>query len=208
MVHRREINNETLVLGNQGALFGNAMTWWDHRTGSIWSQPLGEAIAGPRKGDRLENLPVEFTTWGAWQEAHADTLALDAVGKPSRFALREFLIVLDGDRETRGWSVPDVQTQGAINDVVEGQPVAVVSDPNNDQRWSVFSRTVGDRVVELETDGDVLRDILTGSTFDPVRGFGRSGPLLDESLELLPGFTSFPEDFDTFWPDGTIWPAS
>jgi hypothetical protein len=42
MVHRRELNGTVLVLGNQGALWGNAMTWWDHGTGSIWSQPIVE----------------------------------------------------------------------------------------------------------------------------------------------------------------------
>ncbi len=205
MVHRREVNDETLILGNQGALWGNAMTWWDHSTGSVWSQPLGEAIAGPRKGERLENLPVEFTTWGAWKEAHPDTLALVADGRPSRFALADFLIVLDTDDETRSWPVPDVQGQGVINDVVGGQPVAVVSDPTNAQRWIVLSREVAGTEVDLEIADLVLRDRITGSTFDPVRGFGLSGPLMDESLALLPGFTSFPDDFATFWPDGSIW---
>ena len=51
MVHRRDLNGEVLMLGNQGALLGNAMTWWDHDTGSVWSQPLGEAVMGPRTGD-------------------------------------------------------------------------------------------------------------------------------------------------------------
>ena len=31
------------------------------------------------------------------------------------------------------------------------------------------------------------------------------GPLLGETLDLLPGFTAFPGDFPTFWPDGRIW---
>lgn len=214
MVHRREINTEVLVLGNQGALFGNAMTWWDHSTGSVWSQPLGEAIAGPRKGERLDVLPVEFTTWGAWKEAHPQTLALQADGKPSRFALAEMLIVLDNDRETSGYRVPDVQDRGVINDVVGGVQVAIVSDPTNDQRWAVFARTLesdGEKpslVVDLRVQGEVLLDVASGSTFDPVRGFGLTGPLSDRSLELLPGFTAFPRDFATFWPDGAIWLAN
>ena len=77
MVHRREIDGEELVFGNQGALWGNAMTWWDHGTGSIWSQPIAEAILGPRKGDRLELFPSTLTRWGPWREAHPETLALD-----------------------------------------------------------------------------------------------------------------------------------
>ena len=34
MVHRREVNGEVLIFGNQGALWGNAMTWFDHDTGT------------------------------------------------------------------------------------------------------------------------------------------------------------------------------
>ena len=75
MVHRRELDGEEVIFGNQGALWGNAMTWWDHDTGSIWSQPLGEAILGPRKGERFELLPSTLTTWEAWQSAHPETLA-------------------------------------------------------------------------------------------------------------------------------------
>lgn len=49
MVHRRELDGAEIVFGNQGALYKDAMTWWDHDTGSVWSQPTGEAILGPRK---------------------------------------------------------------------------------------------------------------------------------------------------------------
>ena len=78
MVHRRELDGKLLVMGNQGALWGNAMTWWDHDTGSIWSQPLGEAIAGPRRGQRLEPYPVTLTKWDAWLERHRVLRAMAA----------------------------------------------------------------------------------------------------------------------------------
>ena len=69
MVHRREVDGEPIVLGNHGALFGNAMTWYDHETGSVWSQPTGEAILGPLTGTKLELLPSTLTTWGDWRDA-------------------------------------------------------------------------------------------------------------------------------------------
>ena len=86
MVHRRSIEGQEIVFGVQGALWGNAMTFWDHDTGSIWSQPLGEAIAGPRKGQTLETLPVAFTTWGAWQEIHPDSLPLSDIAAQRKTA--------------------------------------------------------------------------------------------------------------------------
>ena len=205
MVHRREVNGETLVFGVHGALWGNAMTWWDHSTGSIWSQPLGEAIAGPLKGETVELLPSQFTSWGAWREEHPDSLALAAPGGRSGFDLGGFYLVVDFTEEARAYPVSDLRRVGVVNDVVAGLELAVVIDPTEPDRWAVFSRRVGDEVVELEVAGEVLRDVVTGSTFDPARGFGLSGPLEGEILDLLPGLTSFPGDYGTFWPDGTIW---
>ena len=205
MVHRREVNGETLIFGVHGALWGNAMTWWDHSTGSIWSQPLGEAIAGPRKGQTVELVASEFTTWGAWRDEHPGTLALDAPAGPSGFDLADFYIVVDFTDEARAYPVPDLRRAGVVNDVVAGLEIAVVSDPTEPDRWAVFSRRVGDTVVELEVDGEVLRDTVSGTTFDPTRGFALDGELQGEILDLLPGLTSFPGDYDTFWPDGTVW---
>ena len=76
MVHRREIKWEELIFGNQGALFRNAMTWWDHDTGSVWSQTLGEAILGPLAGKQLEPVPSTLTLWVAWRRVWPGTLVL------------------------------------------------------------------------------------------------------------------------------------
>ena len=212
LVHRREVNGETLTFGVQGALFMNAMTWWDHVTGSIWSQPLGEAIAGPLLGETVELFPSEFTTWGSWREANPDTLALDGPGGPTGFDLGDLFIVVDFDEEVRAYPVSDLRQVGVVNDVVAGAEIAVVSDPTDPDRWAVFSRRVGDVVVELEIAGEVLRDRVTGTTFHPARGIGLDGELRDARLARLPAFTTFPGGgptkvpiFEAFWPDGTVW---
>jgi len=208
LVHRRELDGKELVFGNQGALWGNAMTWWDHDTGSIWSQPLGEAIAGPRRGKTLELLPSTLTTWDAWRQAHPDSLALNARGGSSGFDLDRLVLVVDFGRETVAYPVEELQERGPANDIVAGEPIAVVLDPADDQRWSIFSRVVGDRVLTFEVIDRTLRDVETGTIWDPVRGRGLQGPLQSEQLDLLPGFTSFPDDYFTFWPDGRVWPPS
>ncbi len=205
MVHRREVGDETLTFGVQGALWGNAMTWWDHSTGSIWSQPLGEAIAGPRKGQTVDLLPSEFTTWGAWRDEHPDTLALDVPAWPSRFDLGDFFLVVDFTDQARAYPVPELRAVGVVNDTVAGVEIAVVSDPTDPERWAVFSRQFGDGVVELEVEGRVLRDTVTGATFDPTKGRALDGPFEGEFLGQLPALTSFPGDYGTFWPDGSVW---
>ena len=205
MVHRREVNGKEIVLGNQGALWGNAMTWWDHDTGSVWSQPIGEAILGPRKGESIELLPSVLTQWGPWKEAHPETLALDAGAGFDSFRLEQMALVVDFDTEVVAYGVLPLRTVGVVNDVVAGVEIAVVLDPANDQRWTVFSRRLDEVVVELAIVDGELVDIQSGTRFDANRGIGSGGALDGETLDILPAFTSFPADVGTFWPEARFW---
>ncbi|MCH7845863.1 MAG: DUF3179 domain-containing protein [Acidobacteria bacterium] len=205
MVHRRQIDGEDIVFGNQGALWGNAMTWWDHDTGSVWSQPIGEAILGPRKGETIELLPSSLTLWGTWKAEHPQTVALDVTAGFDRFSLSQMALVIDFGTDVAAYSVPLLRDVGVVNDVVAGLEVAVLIDPADDQRWAVFSRRLDDTIVELSiVDGEVV-DVASGTRFDPTRGIGRGGDLDGEILDLLPAFTSFPKDVPTFWPEARFW---
>ncbi len=206
MVHRRELEGKEIVLGNQGALWGQAMTWWDHETGSVWSQPLGEAIAGPLQGATLELMPSTLTTWQAWQDAYPDTMALDAPGWATAFELQDMAIVVDMGTESVAYAIPALREAGAVNDVVAGIEVVVAIDPADPQRWSVFSRRLDNTTIKLDLTNDGLVDTATGTVFDAFSGVGRSGPLADQSLDKLAAFTSFPSDYITFFPEGRIWP--
>ena len=201
MVHRREIDGTELVLGNHGALWGNAMTWWDHETGSIWSQPLGEAILGPLKGARLELLSSTLSTWADWRALHPNTLAMDAENRRIGFDLDDMAIVVEFADASAAFPVPHLREVGVANHTVAGVPIAVVADPTADQ-WAVFSRRLDERVVELEWVDGQLREIGGSSAFDASTGQATAG---EESLDILPGFTSFPRDYTTFFPDGEFW---
>lgn len=199
MVHRREVEGEEIVLGNQGDLYQTAMTWWDHGTGSVWSQPRGEAILGPLAGTRLDLMSSTLTDWATWRERHPDTLALDAAGAPTGFELEEMVVVVELGGEAVGYPIPQVRQVGVVNDTVGGEPVAVVAG----RGWAVFSREVGGRVVELTREGDRLVDSKTGSTWEAARGQPVAGPL-GEPLAVLPAFTEFPHRFQVHF-DGRLW---
>ena len=202
MVHRCEIDGRDILFGNHGALLGSAMTWWDHETGSIWSQPLGEAVAGPHKGKKLSLLPSQLTSWGTWRAQHPTTLALDAPGHPSSFELDTMNIVMEIGDEGAAYAVDTVRKLGVVNDVVAGVPVAVVVDQRTRDQWAVFARTVEERVLRLELRDGALEEADTGSRWHAGTGVGIDGPLAAVSLPRIPAFTSFPSDFDTFWPEG------
>ena len=171
----------------------------------MWSQPIGEAIAGPRKGQRIELLPSSLTTWASWRDAHPNTLALDAAARQGGFALEDMVVVVDFASDAAAYPIADLQRGEIANDVVAGAPIAVLVDPADGEFWRVFSRTLDDRTVTLFRQGDDVLDVETGSVWDPRLGIARTGPLAGEVLDLLPGFTAFPSDFSTFWPDGRIW---
>ncbi|GMQ94420.1 MAG: hypothetical protein BMS9Abin12_1910 [Acidimicrobiia bacterium] len=206
MVHRRSIEDREVIFGNQGALWGNAMTWFDHETGSVWSQPLGEAILGPAKGTTLELLPSTLTQWGEWKRLHPDTKALDSPGVPTRFALTQMSIVVSFRDDSAAYPLRDLTE--VVNDEVDGVPVAIVVEPDRRESWTVFSRTLDDGVIvtlALTDDGNLI-DTVSGTTFHISRGTGMEGPLADQMLDQLPAFTSFTKDYFTFYPNGRIWP--
>jgi len=202
MVHRREINGSEIVLGNHGALWGNAMTWYDHGTGSVWSQPIGEAILGPLKGETLGLLPSTLTRWGDWVEAHPDSFALDAPATPNGFALQSMAIVVELNDVSVAFPVEPVRERQVVNSEVGGAPIAVRVDPLGDN-WAVFSRQLDDRVVELESANGSLVEIGGAGRWDPNTGLAVDDDHQD--LGLLPGFSSFPNDYVTFFADGAFW---
>lgn len=205
MVHRREVNGHEINLGNHGALYKNAMTWWDHDTGSIWSQPTGEAILGPRKGARLELLPSTLTPWSAWREAHPDTLALDFGADAAGYALDDMLIVVDLGDEAVGFPFPTVRRLRVVNATVSDVPVAVVTSGGNSDRWAVFLRRLNERTLDLGMNGAMFVDEQTGTEWDPVSGVAMKGPLAGERLDVLPAFTEFAPNFEDHFQDGRIW---
>jgi hypothetical protein len=49
---------------------------YDRATNSYFPQIRGEAISGERKGDKLVQFRVVWTTWEQWKQQHPDTLVL------------------------------------------------------------------------------------------------------------------------------------
>jgi len=197
-----------VMFGNQGDLFGNAMTWWDHDTGSVWSQPTGEALVGPRRGQRLELLPSTLTTWGAWRSSHPNTLALDVAGWATGFHLEDMAVVVDLGLESAAYDIPSLRVSGMVDDVVAGVALSVVIDPDDPARWAVFERRLNGRLLEFELSPAGLVDSATATVFDPFTGVVRSGPLSTEILTRVPSFTAFPDDYRTFFPNGRQWPRN
>jgi len=181
----------------------NAMTWYDHETQSIWTQPLGRALTGPLKGTQLKIIPYSLVPWSTWREEHPDTLAL--IAERGSFRGQEpptdnFVIGVAIGDVARGYVYPAVANRIVVNDQLGDIPVVVHVNPEN-RNIHVFSRELNDGTVLTFTgDENQLIDEATGSVFDPSRGIGLAGEYSGVGLRELPYISSFDWAWLDFYP--------
>ncbi|MCP4424535.1 MAG: DUF3179 domain-containing protein [Chloroflexi bacterium] len=201
MVHDRRIDGETQIFGNAGGLFMNAMTWYDHETESIWSQPWGRAIQGELKGVELFPLPFQLTTWASWKAEHPQTLAM--MNDVQRLNRRQgfnpdFVIGLILADEAKAYYYRDVSETIVVNDVMGSFPVVVWAANNN---FHAYIRQVDEQALTFKSDGDKLIDNETGSTWDLTNGLAIDGPLTGQGLTAVPSMSAFDWAWEDFYPD-------
>lgn len=200
-MHDRRIQGGTKTFGNQGWLYMRAMTWWDHETQSIWSQPIGEALIGPLRGTRLRALPAALVPWTSWRAEHPQTLVLDEPG----FALfrerprDDFVIGIALGEYAKAYRYRDVAQARVINDTIGPHPVLIFADPGT-RRVQTFIRQVRDHVLRFAWQDQRVVDIPTGSTWDPLRGIAVAGPLRGDVLRTIPHNASFDWAWLDFYP--------
>jgi hypothetical protein len=134
------------------------MTWWDHDTGSIWSQPIGEAIMGERKGATLELLPSTLTTWKKWRNKYpqAQVLSFDTgysrnyssdpyldyyerqSGFRSFFKLgpgekeKELVVGIVVDGQAKAYPLSTIKNSGPLKDMLAGLELSLNFDKSTD----------------------------------------------------------------------------
>ncbi len=70
------IDGEVIEFGVSGVLHDSDLVMYDRKTDTLWQQITGQGIMGPRKGERLEILPMTMTDWQTWRQAHPETMVL------------------------------------------------------------------------------------------------------------------------------------
>ncbi len=178
----------------------NAMTWFDHDTGSVWSQVTGTALLGPLEGTSIELLASELSNWSDWREEFPDTLALRTQTASNTFRVKDLTVAARVNNEVAGLEFKDLREVGAISTVLGGQPILFVADPQLD-RWAVFSLLVDGSPVELELADRVLVDPVSGDRWDPSTGASFDGRM---ALDRVPTFSSNFNNFIDIFPDAQV----
>jgi hypothetical protein len=205
-VHDRRIDGETFVFGNAGALFMNAMTWWDRESGSIWSQPWGRAIKGDFKGVELFLLPSSIASWGSWRSQHPETLVmtndLDLLGSGRQGFNTDFVIGVLIDGNAKAYAFEEVRRQGLINDVIESFPVLLWAA---EKEYYVYLRETDTNTLTFRFEGDSIVDNETGSIWNIAQGRATEGPLAGQTLQALPSSSAFDWAWLDFYPQSEIY---
>ncbi len=196
----------------------NAMTWWDHETMSIWSQPWGAAIEGDLLGTQLTLVPFELVPWNVWLERHPETLVLvderGALSFLGQIPHDKFVIGVSFGEDAKGFYFRSTANAGVVNDQIGGFPVAVFADGDT-RGIDVFLRRAQGEKAELagvadpltfqvDSDGTV-NDLETNSAWDLRLGVAVSGPLRGAVLQRAPFISSFDWAWRDFFPQTTFW---
>jgi len=211
----------------------NVMVMYDRETDSLWSQLLGQAVQGPLKGTRLTFVESLQTSWAEWKTLYPDTLALQKDYRGSRDSytgyyesgsagvlgesrrderlyVKEFVVGVALGDEAKAYPFGQLNTEPVVNDVVNGQPVLVVFDPDS-ATAAVYSRQVDGRELSfaLSTPGGLdqatLVDAETGTTWAAFTGEGLSGPLARRELERIKSTSSFWFGWKDWYPETQVY---
>lgn len=180
------------------------MTWYDHETESIWTQPWGRALQGSLRGTQLQLIPFSLAPWATWLKEHPDTLALHTEGHYSRLTESDNFVagVAIGDF-VRAYPYLVISQLIVINDTLGDIPLLVYTNPET-RSIHIFVRQLSDGTHLTFEAGDTLNmvtDTLTGSAWDMTSGRAIEGELRREALREIPYISSFDWAWIDFYPN-------
>lgn len=201
----------------------NAM-FEDSRTGSWWRQATGEAVAGPMKGARLEELPSAQASWSSWLSEHpdSDVMEPDPAFAPSyermpafeqgtnesrltgrdeaSWGEKSWVVGVVADEHARAFDWNELVTARALSDRVGDVPVALILLPDGvtfrafDARWPG-----GIVVLSPDAASGRWRDSASGTIFTDA-GVALDGPHAGARLRTLAAYQEFWHSWRDFRP--------
>jgi len=136
------INGRQLIFGVSGLLYRRNLVLYDVETGSLWSQLLSEAVAGPLAGKEMKVLPVEHSAWGVWKTRYPDTRVLS--------------FATGGQRDYRQdpYSSYLISRKPALL-VAAGEAVKIYPFSELKKGYSPLVDQVGDKEITIAYDGEM-----------------------------------------------------
>lgn len=184
------------------------MTWWDHETQSIWSQPWGRAIVGPLKGTQLQIIPFSLVPWKTWLEERPHSLALipeDMGLVRAQTVSDDFVAGVAIDDIARGYPYEIISQQIITHDVLGDIPLLIHVNPHTRSIHIFIRQLSSGTILSFTGDAQQLIDDQTGSTWNPVRGLATRGDLKGQAMRELPYVSSFDWAWLDFYPQSDFY---
>ena len=201
----------------------------DDHTGSVWSHLDGSSLTGEYEGQRLEILPLQSTTWGAWRAEHPDTTVLDPDtgyryrGEPNlargglgrtfqatldgideRLPINELVIGVLAGSEAAAFPVDSIRDALPTQSEVGGVPIVILASPDGEPSLAYHRALTDGRVLDFERSSDgSVRDVQTGSRWAS-DGRAVEGALAGIQLTFVTSFLSEWYGWAAFNPDTRI----
>lgn len=201
----------------------NAM-FEDGTTRSWWRQATGEAVAGPRKGQRLTELPSRQMTLSAWLRLHPASLVMqpDTAFRKRYEDLADFdngkidsdlerrdsaswqpkswVVGILADNHAKAYDWNRLAAEGMIHDSLPGLPLLLLLEPDG-QSFHAWDRRVNGRALrfQVSADGYFITDLDTRSVWD-MNGMCLQGSLKGSRLQGVRAYQEFWHSWKTFQP--------
>lgn len=229
-MYDRELNGQELTFGVSGKLIRNVLVMYDRQTESLWSQLLGEAVAGPLLGSKLAFAPSWMMTWAEWKAQYPDTIALDKNGRrggrdsydsyyasasagvigetlyDDRLTTKEFVAGVELVETVIAYPYSALNETPYLNHTVADTALLVVFDPEAAVSL-VYDRTVNGQLLTFAAAAEPFRmtDAETGTLWDAFTGEAVDGPLAGQQLTRLKSTASFWFGWKDIHPDTLVY---
>jgi len=207
----------------------NVLVMYDRQSDTYWSQILGEAVEGPKKGAKLTPIAALMTTWDEWKSLHPQTKALvtngqggydsytgyyssnqagvlGEISKDERLPRKQLVTGVVVDEQPVVYPHSTLSERIVVNDTVNGKPLLVVYEPRS-RTAQIYSREVNEQTLTFlpSTEPGEITDEQTGSSWTLLTGVAGDGELAGNALERIPSTTSFWFGWKDWHPDTLVY---
>jgi hypothetical protein len=220
-VYNPQVNGKAETFRLVGMDHFNAM-FEDRTTQSWWRQVNGEAVAGPLKGNFLQEIFSEQMTLEAWLARHPDSFILQpdsafleqykdlekfdegkmsgSLERTDSLSWREksWVVGVTIGGQSRAYDWNDVKSLRVINDELNGVPLTVVLQDDT-ASFHVWNRIIKGDTLQFYYNEGKIRDVKTGSWWDWA-GRCIDGYYRDAALQPIQAYQEFWHSWRTFHP--------
>jgi len=180
------------------------------QTGTGWERYLSDRP--PYNMVQYMSYPYVSSTLGDYRESHEYLIFLPSTtngGFDQRFEVKDMVLGLCRDDQTKAYSFNAMPDGAVINDAVGEDQMVIVFDASSRTALAYFSEVEGRllRFYGIESEGPLpleFMDIETRSRWNML-GEAVAGPLAGYQLEQVPAYNAMWFAWSAYWPETEVW---